>query len=594
MSTGNQKFRQILQYSCVFYCSLLICCASQSHPAGGLIDKDPPRIARCVPEPGSVNITGRLKITCVFSEWIDPRLAKQSISIFPPLADGFRVDVNGRTIEITSKSELAESTTYHFEISAALQDLHGISIGTPFHFVFSTGSVLDSGQVHGCIVSADMAARQAKVALFRRDSSNTSDTVFFGLPSYLAQTDTHGVFEMNNIRRGTYDILAFVDADNNSRLASGTEQAFAPMEKRFSLDSSAGPFTLHAVNSDSAVKHIASLTPLSSKSIMGQWETGIRTDDTAIAGNLTAIVAVDSSDTIPPLSITGYQPVANTTRFVLRLDTAMKMTPYYLIYSPQAQILSDSGKVPHDTIRFNGISFADTILPVIQATEPSGLVSLMPRITITWSEPVRPLKTSWSLADTSGDTIRCTCDTLFRDTTVFTLPGNLKPGQKYSLSITDSMFADLSGNRGADTATASDTSDTAGTRIEFITIPEDKLCISLSGGSTCLAPDARRIWRFMPFGVKAFYECADSASSFCFDSIPSGKGVLGYFIDADGNGRYTHGRLVPWHSPEITVTLRDTIEARERWDITGIIVNECDLCPKPAGKGNPPNPDLRK
>jgi hypothetical protein len=82
----------------------------------------------------------------------------------------------------------------------------------------------------------------------------------------------------------------------------------------------------------------------------------------------------------------------------------------------------------------------------------------------------------------------------------------------------------------------------------------------------------------MPFGVKAVYECPDVNSRFRFDSIPAAKGVLGYFIDADGDGRPTPGRLLPWLAPEISEVLSDTVEAREGWDVEGIKVDGCDTC----------------
>jgi len=548
-------------------------CANQMHPSGGPVDTSAPVVRLCTPESGSVNVPRRLRATVVFSEWIEPRSAEKSVTVFPAPLDGYKVTVKGRRIEISSKSALAESTTYHIEIGAALQDLHGMSIGTPFHFVFSTGPILDRAKVYGCVVAGQGKKGQPKVALFSRDSLGPGDTVLLSTPTYLMQTDTFGRFELSHIRPGHYDILAFIDADNNNRLTSAHEQAFAPVEKRFRLDSAAGPLTLYPVTCDSSVKRIASLRPQSATVVIGRWENGTRTDDPLLFDSSWVIVPVDTADSaaLPPPFIADYTPIANSLRFVLTLSSPMRMIPYYLIYTPQSPMVHHTAAgTLRDTIRFNGTASADTTPPSIISREPSGIVPLKPRIALAWSEPVRARSLVWFVADSLGDTTVCTCESLFTDTTVFTLSRRLLPGRRYRLTITDTLFADMAGNAAHDTAAGF---------IQFTTVAEENLCFSLSGSSTCLSGDAARVWQFMPLGVKAVYSCPDNNAAFRFDSIPAGKGILGYFIDANGDGRPNEGRLFPWRPPEVVVTLPDTLEARARWDIEGIRVTGCGACP---------------
>jgi hypothetical protein len=488
-------------------------------------------------------------------------------------------------MEIAPKAALDDSTTYHVEISATLQDLHGVSVSTPYHLVFATGPVLDSGALWGCVVDADGAKGQPKVALFRRDTVVDDDTVLLATPSYLVQTDTLGRFSLSNIRTGMYDVLAFLDSDNNNRLSSGTEQAFAPLEKRFRLDSIAGPLVLFAVSCDSARKRIASLTPLGPTVLLGQWEEGVRLDDTTLFYSTLAIQPLDTSDTAPtPPSITACVPVLRSTRFALLLDPGLHIASYRLIYPPQLQIratartdsLHDS--LTHDTplldtLRFNGTTAPDTTPPSPLMLAPQGLTSLEPSLWIAWSEPVRAAVPTWHLVDTLGDTVVLHVDTSFADTTEFALPGRLPPGGVYALAISDSSFVDLSGNPFSDTA------DSPGVRIAFGTLPAEKLCLSLAGGSPCLEPDDRRIWQYLPFGTNRPYLCNDSSGHFRFDSIPASKGSVSFFLDTNGDREHTRGRVFPWRAPEPRTAFPDTLEARARWDIEGIILPECDPCP---------------
>jgi hypothetical protein len=212
-------------------------------------------------------------------------------------------------------------------------------------------------------------------------------------------------------------------------------------------------------------------------------------------------------------------------------------------------------------------------------------VSLEPRIALAWSEPVRAVVSGFVLADSLGDTVMLACDTVVGDTTELSLPRKLLPGRRYRCAVAESTFADLSGNLFIDTAA---TADSAGMEIRFGTVGEDKLCFSLSGSSPCLGSDPKRVWRFMPFGVKASYRCPDRNSSFRFDSIPSGKGVLGYFTDENGDGMPNPGSVFPWVPPEPSVLLPDTLEARARWDIEGIRVTDCSVCPDTTGAGSGP------
>ncbi|MBD3393305.1 MAG: hypothetical protein GF418_14365 [Chitinivibrionales bacterium] len=556
--------------------ALLLGCANQMRPSGGPVDEVPPRVVRCSPAPGSVSVPRKANIEIVFSEWIDPSAAKKSVTVFPPPQEDPGIAVRGKTMEVSPDGLLADSTTYHVEITAVLKDLHGVSIGKPYHFVFSTGPTLDSSRIRGCVKDPKGNRAQPKVALFRHDTASPDDTVLLATPSYLAQTDTLGRFALDFIRAGTYDILAFIDSDNNNRLTSKSDQAFAPQQRRIVLADSAGPLVLFPVACDTSAKTIASFKPLADTLALGQWEAETRLDDTTLLDSTWRIVPVDTSDTAPPPpSVVRYVPVRRSPRFVLIVDPPFEAAPYYLIYSPQAQVrLSPEADTLLDTIRFNGPTSADTIPPEIVWHAPKGTASLAPRVAVAWSEPVRALLPALLLTDTLGDTIQCLMDTLPADTTIFRLKRSLLPGRAYRMPIPDTAFADLCGNHPLDT------SDTPSVAIAFSSISEDNICFSLSGGSSCLKPADSRVWQFKPLGSTNIYTCADSGGSFRFDSIPAAQGFLAHFIDADGDGEPSDGRLFPWMPPEPYFSFADTIEARARWDIENITITDCEPCPE--------------
>jgi hypothetical protein len=426
-----------------------------------------------------------------------------------------------------------------------------------------------------------LAKAQPKVALLRCDSS-IHDTAFLSVPSYLSQTDTFGHFEMKNIRAGTYDIFAFIDANNDNRLTSAKEKAFAPTGKRFELINEIGPFALYEIQCDSSTKKLAGLKPMSATLLIGQWEAGAHAPDSKDKNFAWRIEAVDTSDTADRIpGIASHIPIKRSMRFALQLDAACAMQSYLLIYAPDIRLfIPDSidsiAEMVRDTIRFNGTIARDTLAPSLTSVSPTGAAALLPRIALAWSEPVRAIRTNWTLADTLGDTLDLICDTLFTDTAILALPRRLLPDRRYSLWLDDSSFIDLSGNYYIDT------SDTPRPAITFNTIAGKNLCMSISGGSKCLDPDANRFWRFMPLGSRLYYQCKDDNATFRFDSIPAAKGTLAHYIDSNGDEKPTEGNLFPWRAPEPYFLAPDTVEARARWDIEGISIAECEPCMPPT------------
>ncbi|MDR0331200.1 MAG: Ig-like domain-containing protein [Chitinispirillales bacterium] len=102
------------------------------------------------------------------------------------------------------------------------------------------------------------------------------------------------------------------------------------------------------------------------------------------------------------------------------------------------------------------------------------------------------------------------------------------------------------------------------------------ICYRLQGGADCLEPNEKRKWVYSPIGKKERFTVADSAGTFAFDSIPASKGTLMWFIDDNGDGKLTKGKLVPWRAPERFFAVPDTIEAKANWEIEGLRVKGCE------------------
>ncbi|HEX7510104.1 MAG TPA: Ig-like domain-containing domain, partial [Chitinivibrionales bacterium] len=369
------------------YCFLVLLfysCARQVAPTGGPDDKTPPTVRYTAPLIATVRYPVKSAITFHFSEWVDKKTAEKCISVFPVPPKGFAIKVSGKSIEVRPVQAFAESTTYHIEVGTSLMDLHGNSIGTPFHFFFSTGPSIDSGKVFGCVVSADGAPIQTKIALFTRLSPVFADTAFFNLPNYLVQADSSGLFTFDHIRKGAYAIVAFIDANNDNRIQPGIEQAFAPVDKFITIDSTVGPIVLYPVASDTITNRIVSISPISNLVVMGTWA---RIPDSAasIAREQWRIQRVDTP--AAKCRIKACVSLPNSSKFLLTLADTLRSAAYRLWYKVPVRLIRGTA-LASDSIRFTGIRLADTVYPVATGFFPQGAAELKPHIKLVWSKPV--------------------------------------------------------------------------------------------------------------------------------------------------------------------------------------------------------------
>ena len=549
----NKKFISTL---CLL---IVLSCAHQMTPGGGPDDKTGPVVLSVSPDLKSVNVNRNTEIRFTFSEWIDKKSDK-GISIFPPVE--FKSKIKGNSLIIKPVTELAESTTYHVEAGSMLKDLRGNPVTTPYSLIFSTGPTLDSGAISGCVVDPSKNLLQPRIALF--SPKEKADSGFSGPPSYLLQTDSTGHFSFNNIKTGIYTIIGYLDLNNDSRLQPVTEQVYMPADSIIKVQSSPAEIVLYPAVYDTAFPKIASLQAQGTV-LTGKWNKPFDSLSLMQPG-FKIEHAGESSGKIPEFT---YLPFTNTNRFALRTSEPFKTGQYRLIYILSRNYSSESAA---DTAAFTVQDGTDTVPPVLTSWTSDKPADLLPSIKINWSEPVL-LRDSLIMTDSSGDTVLLSTNRLFSDSLTLVPLKKLQPGTSYNLVLFKHSGEDLSGNP---LKTKDTTTDTVA-KITLSTLNIDSLASSIQGGAECLKGEKGAKWRFSLFNGKT-YTTNDSAGSFYFEMIPSGKGLMGYFIDRNGNDIPDPGKLIPWTAPEKQIMSPDTVEARARWDIEGLQIRVCDPC----------------
>ncbi|MBN1308011.1 MAG: Ig-like domain-containing protein [Chitinispirillaceae bacterium] len=543
-------------------CLLIVLrCAHRQSPGGGPDDKTGPEVKSTVPAAESVSVPTDSKITVTFSEWLLPA-SEKGVSLFP--STPIKVRVVGRRLEIKPLHRLNDSTTYHLVITSTLKDLRNNPISRPVNLMFSTGPSLDSGKISGCVVDPAKKYLQPNIALFRTPWQ-PNDSGFCGPPDYLSQTDSSGNFSFEHMRTGSYYLLAYFDKNNDTRLQEGSEELYTPVESTVVIGNAPTRMLLYPSMFDTARQSVASVTTIDNRTIAGNWK---RPWDTLLCPAAPKFRLERDDSVSPPVNV-GYRQAPASARFFLLTDTALDSASYRLIYSLKS--IFDTAAVI-DTLRIDGAARADTSPPSLITSLPEQPADLQPELRFVWSEPVYLIDTLL-MADTLGDSLLLTGDTVVTDTSRFSVSRSLLPGRSYRIVLLTGHGKDLSGNP----LRARDSTDTASI-VTVTTIRADSVAVSLSGGISRLEKIEGRKWLFRPLSGLRTFTCADSANTFRFDSIPAAKGLIGTFIDRNNNNRPDIGRLLPFVAPEPFVMFEDTIEARARWDVEGVEPGPCDPC----------------
>jgi hypothetical protein len=190
-------------------------------PGGGLKDTIPPNLLTTSPDFYAV-YQQPAKVVLRFNEYVQVKDASKNVVVSPPSIRRPEVRTRGKGVEVLFNDSLKVNTTYTIDFGAAISDLNESNPFPPFRFVFSKGATIDSMMLTGKVLDAytKEPVPAATVALYE-DNSDT--TIYKTLPVAMARTDNWGYFTIQNIKPKSYNIVAFVDKNNNIMYDAGGE-----------------------------------------------------------------------------------------------------------------------------------------------------------------------------------------------------------------------------------------------------------------------------------------------------------------------------------------------------------------------------------
>jgi uncharacterized protein (DUF2141 family) len=194
---------------------LIFSCAQVVAPGGGKKDTTAPAVLKYSPDSAKLNFTAKT-IEINFDEYIQLKDLNNQLIISPLLSKTPDIDVKGKTliVEFDKDEAFKPNTTYCISFGNAVADMNEGNPIENFQYIFSTGTFIDSLKVKGKVQSA-FDHKTEKGLLVMLYSDLTDSVIYKSQPDYFAKTKADGSFEINNVKNGTYKIVAIKDANAN-------------------------------------------------------------------------------------------------------------------------------------------------------------------------------------------------------------------------------------------------------------------------------------------------------------------------------------------------------------------------------------------
>ncbi len=312
-------------------------------PTGGPKDSTPPKILKTTPRDRGINFSSN-KIEIEFNEYVKLNTGSNKILVSPPMKETPVYKLKGKSLIIELKEKLIDSLTYSFFFTDAIQDItEGNSI-EPFSYVFSTGPHIDSLVLSGTQLAAQTGKPEEGVFVGLwpiQDSVHPIDSLpLLNPPRYLAVATKEGVWQIQNIAEGKYQLLAFKDVNSSftyDRFAemvgypdSLVEPFYVAPPKRQENDSTksdSSKFVNKEAVVDSVSKLLANSTLERSVNKQDSTVSGVAVSDSLVRiNNSDSISSTDSinkeankvtqTKNLPKIELTLFQEIDSTQRFL--------------------------------------------------------------------------------------------------------------------------------------------------------------------------------------------------------------------------------------------------------------------------------------
>lgn len=208
---------------------------------------EPPAYVRARPENFTTNFDAN-EIRIYFNEYIKLSDPQRQIIISPPMDPRPEITPLGtasKSIRIRINDTLEPRTTYTINFGRSITDNNEANPLSFFTYAFSTGPYIDSLSLRGSVKDAILRSPDPfiSVMLYEVDSTYNDSVIYTRVPRYVTNTlDSATTFQLNNLKQGTYQLVAMRDVNNNytfeprtDKVAFSDEYITIPTDEEFDL-----------------------------------------------------------------------------------------------------------------------------------------------------------------------------------------------------------------------------------------------------------------------------------------------------------------------------------------------------------------------
>lgn len=577
-------------------------CANQGMPTGGPLDSLPPMLIGTHPEYRALNYKGK-EVRFNFNEYINTEDISEELVISPPLSKRPIIRTKGRSLIIEFNEDLKDSATYSLDFKNSVADNNEKNPYKNLRFSFSTGDVYDSLRVAGKVLKSFNLEPVVKNLVFLH--KNLHDSAAFKLkPDYIAKTDEKGLFMIDNIAPGKYNLFAINDLNNDLKYNEGAEEiAFA--------DSLVVPSAIFVEELDTLVSGVDSFLVLGHTQFLPEpFYLRLFTEDifeqyikssTREKRNKFIIVfneSVADSFQLKPVGLEAkdwyqmeYNENVDSLVFWIR-DTTVSRVDTLLMEVSYLQLDSASHLfVQKDTLDFVFVDKTEDSSkrktrkvkgdeeeeekpePVEQfnwESSPGSIIELNQKISLLAPEPVSSFDTTKILLYLSSDTLKKPLPFTFEKDTVawrtYHIGYKWEPEESYSLEVDSAACFNIFGisNKKLLKKVSAREEDYYGSKT-----------LQLSGVTM---PVILQLLKNEENEGVLVEKTATKDGDVLFDFLPPGKYKIKVIYDENGNGKWDRGSYQDKIQPEKVAYINEVVKVRSNWDETYI----WDLKPDPT------------
>jgi hypothetical protein len=539
---------------------LFLSCAKQGFPPGGPEDRTPPSVVRTIPSPNQTGVDPRIQVTIRFSEAVKSKASSDAVFISPYQGDNVKFKWRGGRLNILFLKPLREKCTYVVTLGTGIQDYRNNSLASSYTLAFSTGDVLDEGEMSGRVYSASTGTG-LDVWAYKCNGTTDPDPTQRE-PDYIVQCDEKGTFRFSNVEPVRYRLFAVRDRASDRIYQPGEDEIGVPC--RDAMPSPDG--TLKA---DSCffkmIREETGPPSLIKVTARDRNHLALRFDRMLVSLVLPSTYSCGIARSDLPSDSLGVKALFldrnNPRELSVITEDQSGDVPYSL--SLRTDWIENHPDSLFWNRSFKGNGEPDTVKPK--------LANVVPKPKERMFVPLDPVRLTFSEA---MDTVAFSAGFVLTDTSGHAVPGSLrwvdptevrfapaKPLRNYYyyvLRLTGQR--DAAGNALPDTAVQFHTS-TIDTLSEIIGMVRQ--ADSTGKGDYCIT--ATQVG-----GMDvAYFQKRTSPGSYRISDCLPGKYILDCYRDSDGNGKYSYGKPFPFKPSEPFVVYSDTVKVRSRWPNEG-------------------------